>query len=191
MYPFFETIRVECGEVKNIFYHQKRVALSSTIELERVVAKLDIPSYGLHKLRISYNNNSVGEITISEYTPKAIKSLKIVECNSIDYTLKRSDRGEIDVLHSKRENADDVLIVKNGNITDTSFCNIIFYDGHSWFTSNTPLLRGTCRERLLASNIITEREISINNIKSYKSFMLINAMLDFNPIRAISVENIF
>ncbi|MFR9542955.1 MAG: aminotransferase class IV [Rikenellaceae bacterium] len=191
MFPFFETIRIKNGEVINLFYHHSRVALTSQIDLNSIVSKLEVPLSGIYKLRISYNDHSVGEIAISEYTPKAIKSLKIVECNSIDYSLKRNDRSEIDLLQSKRGNADDVLIVKNGMITDTSFCNIIFYDGHNWFTPNTPLLRGTCRERLLALNIIAEQEISINDIKSYKSFMLINAMLDFNPIRAISVESIF
>lgn len=93
-------------------------------------------------------------------------------------------------LYEKRGNCDDVLIIKNGYITDSSFCNIIFFDGYKWFTSKTPLLKGTCRDRLIAEGVVSEVEIKTEHLADYSMFMLINAMLDFDISRALPISNI-
>ena len=89
------------------------------------------------------------------------------------------DRKEIDKLFEKRGKADDILIVKNGFITDTSIANIAFFDGKKWFTPKTCLLRGTTRERLLKEKKIFEKDIRVEDIKRYKKIALLNAMIGF------------
>ena len=85
----------------------------------------------------------------------------------------------------------DILIVKKEFITDTSFSNIIFFDGDNWITPSTPLLEGTKRKELLEKNIISEQEIKFSDLKNFKKAILINAMLDFDEIAEIEIKNIF
>jgi 4-amino-4-deoxychorismate lyase len=81
------------------------------------------------------------------------------------------------------------LIVKNGFITDTSSANILFYDGRDWVTPSTPLLMGTCREKLLRGGKIREENIKRDDIYKFKHFRLINAMIGENllPIPIINI----
>jgi 4-amino-4-deoxychorismate lyase len=76
----------------------------------------------------------------------------------------------------------DIIIIKNGLVTDTSFSNICFYDGTRWLTPAKPLLKGTMRAYLLSKNLIIEKDISVEIIKSYKKLRFINAFNGFeNP----------
>jgi 4-amino-4-deoxychorismate lyase len=84
----------------------------------------------------------------------------------------------------------DVLIVKNGLITDTSFANIAFSDGNKWYTPDTPLLKGTQRAYYLAQGILTERRISPADLRGFTKARLINAMLDLNTGNDITMDNV-
>ena len=84
---------------------------------------------------------------------------------------------------------EDIIIVKNGFVTDSSFSNLIFFDGKEWYTPSTPLLKGTTRARLLNEKKITERVIKIEDIKNYKSISLINAFNEIGDI-LIDIENV-
>jgi 4-amino-4-deoxychorismate lyase len=68
--------------------------------------------------------------------------------------------------------------------------NIIFFDGLSWVTPARPLLKGTCRERLLASGLILERDISVNDLSGFTGCKLINAMRDPEREAVIPTERI-
>ena len=86
--------------------------------------------------------------------------------------------------------SDDVLIVKNGFVTDTSFSNVVFRQDDRLFTPDTFLLNGCKRQELISKGTIEERKISLDDIKSYQCCYLINAMLDIedNPF---DVEIVF
>ncbi len=59
-----------------------------------------------------------------------------------------------------KKTADDIIITKNGNITDSSFSNLVFEssDG-ALFTPETYLLEGgTKRKFLLKNGIIREKK---------------------------------
>lgn len=86
---------------------------------------------------------------------------------------------------TQKSECDDILIIKNGVVSDTSFANIIFFDGQRWVTPKIPLLEGTCRARLIANNTIISQEITLNDLKLFSKFMIINAMLDFDTQRAV------
>ncbi len=189
MYQLFETICIEDGEVKHLSYHQERLSKESKLSLAEVIEPLTIPKEGVHKLRISYNTQSVKEVTITPYTPKIINSLRVVECDYIDYYKKYEDRAVINQLYQQRGDADDIIIVKKGLVTDTSFCNILLFDGDKWVTPTSYLLEGTCRRRLLRDGVIDEREVKIDDLANYQYLMPINAMLDFNTNRKIEIAN--
>jgi 4-amino-4-deoxychorismate lyase len=88
-----------------------------------------------------------------------------------------------------RDDCDDILIVKKGNITDSSYSNIVFRRGKNWYTPWSALLKGTMRQNLIDNNKIFQEQIELEDIESFKSFKLINAMLEFDGPE-IDVSNI-
>lgn len=144
---------------------------------------------GIYKCKVSYSS-SINEIEIIPYQKRVIKSLMIVEENTISYSHKYSDRLHLIELMNLRGDCDDILIVKDGYITDTSFSNIVFLNGDKWVTPARPLLRGTMRESLLKRNQIGEENITFDDLKKFKEARLINAMLPLETGIAIRLENI-
>jgi 4-amino-4-deoxychorismate lyase len=148
-----------------------------TINLDELIVPKDCEN-GLFKCRIIYSE-SLQSVEFLPYTLPKISSLKLVVNNQIDYSLKFADRSEIQKMFGKRGLADDVLIVKNGWITDTSFANILFFDGKRWLTPEKPLLKGTQRENLLRQGLIFQADISPANLPDFSKARLINAMIRF------------
>ena len=198
MYPYLESIKVINGEPLHLEFHQERIertchevyGIHAPFVLSEVLRfPSDMPS--IVKCRLIYNNHSFS-YDCKPYKRKNIRTIQLVSNNEIDYHVKTLERNEIDLCLSKKGECDDILIVKHGFITDSSFANIIFYDGGEWITPNTPLLAGTCRARLLKEGKIREQSIGLENLKSFDSFCLINAMLnEFEHILPISnIKNI-
>ncbi len=117
-------------------------------------------------------------LEFAHYKPRAIKTLKLVT-GKPHYDLKYTDRTEIETLLREKGNCDDIIIVINGLITDTSFSNLVFKKGKQWLTPSGPLLTGTARARLIEQGIIQTAEIKTDDLGFYGGFKLINAMLDF------------
>lgn len=191
MYPLFESIKIEDGIIFNIDYHQNRMAKLSDLQLMPYLSQVVVPSTGSHKLRIVYTKDQFVGFTITPYIYRTIRKLALCLDNHIHYRAKSQDRRAIDLLFAQRGQCDDVLIIKNGMVTDTSFCNIVLLDGNidinpsgNWVTPSTPLLEGTCRARLLKQGIITATEIRLEDLSRYNKFMLINAFMDFDLSRA-------
>jgi len=130
---------------------------------------------GRYKLRILYSENNI-EHSVSEYKPKKIRSAAVVECKDSEYSFKHEDRSLFSSIINN--NYDEIIIVKKGFVTDSTFSNLAFYDSGKWFTPETFLLNGTMRQRLLADNIIHERRIAAEDIKRYEKISFINSMLD-------------
>jgi 4-amino-4-deoxychorismate lyase len=143
------------------------------------------------KCRIVYDKQ-IQSIEFSDYHPRVINSLKLVAADSaLDYHLKYLDRSELTKLQSKRGDCDEVLIVKDGYITDTSYSNVVFTDGQRLVTPNTYLLPGTMRAHLLKIGAITEAPIRVEDIKRYAHITLINAMMPLNTIPFIPIDKIY
>ena len=64
---------------------------------------------------------------------------------------------KLNSLFQIRQDKDDILIVKNGLLTDTSIANIALYDGNDWYTPLHPLLKGTKRAELLDKGVLKEK----------------------------------
>ncbi len=174
-----ETVKCLDGSVFHLEYHQKRVnasrrSLGYTTGLE---LQLSPPRTGLYRCRIIYAK----EIEKIEYIPYRIKEIHTFKLlhSDISYELKYENREQIEALLKKKENADDIIIVKEGLITDTSIANLCFFDGKEWLTPKKPLLKGTTRQRLIDTKKIKTADIHYKDIDNYSKIALMNAMIDF------------
>jgi len=89
-----------------------------------------------------------------------------------------------------KSHSDEVIIVKNNQITDTSYSNLLFLKNKIWFTPKSYLLNGVMRQNLLQSKKIKETEITLDNIKEFTHFQLINALNDFDDMFIYPIEKI-
>jgi len=192
-----ETIKLNDGKLFNLGYHQTRMngALAELfpqadiIDLAKVISIPEHCLSGIFKVRVLYGP-SVEAIEIEAYQFRTIQSLKVVHHESIDYHLKYTDRQILQQLFAQRGDDDDIIIVKNGLVTDAFAANLIFFDGQKWFTPNTPLLKGTQRQFLLDQGIISEMEIKESDVPSFQKVGLINAMVSFEDMPVIPVAKI-
>jgi 4-amino-4-deoxychorismate lyase len=183
----FETIKIQHRQLQNIAWHNQRfnhtrIKLFGIKEPTLLENFIEIPNdldEGVFKCRIIYSQE-IEKIEFEKYSRRKIQSLKVVECNDIDYTFKYSDRSKLNELFQQKGNCDDILIVKDGFVTDTSYANIVFWNGENWVTPSKPLLAGTARARLLDLHMIMEKEIRIKDLKLFKKARIINAMVDLD-----------
>jgi len=195
-----ETIRFDSGVFSNLELHHKRMnnsrkalfncddEINLDLSLSKFVTK--IKSHGLFKCRVVYDTQ-IRSIEFVPYKIPQIKSLKIVSCNEIEYSHKYAVRDEINKLMAQKGNADDVIILKNGLITDSSFANLLFCNGKQWLTPDFPLLAGTQRAKLLELNRIVTADIQLSDITNFTKARLINAMIRFEDEVDIVVDNIW
>lgn len=181
-FRFIETVRIENGIMCNCDFHDARIAatfskyfpLKAAFTLNDIKADLN-PETGRCKLRVSYSGDD-RNLSIEKYTVREIRSAVAVECSDAEYSFKYEDRSLFSSLSN--DNYDEIIVLKNGLVTDSSFSNLVFYDSGKWFTPETFLLNGTMRQKLLADNIIREKKIAADDIKKYEKISFINSMLD-------------
>ena len=182
---FLETIKSLDGQIFHISYHQQRfeaVLNSSGVKsYSHLLDYLHPPKKGLYRCRILYTKESI-EVTYHSYIKRNINSLKLVVDDKIEYAKKYADRSDIDRLMLLKEGCDDILIVKNSLITDTSIANIALYKNGVWYTPKQALLNGVTRERLLKEKKIVPKDIYVDEIYNYEKVALLNAMIDFDII---------
>lgn len=197
MCQLVESLKLKDGVIQNPEYHQTRMNRSmdelfpnaARINLETAISIPENCTSGVFKVRVLYGS-SVEKIEIEPYILRIIRSLKVVHHSSVDYHLKYTDRQILQELFARRGDCDDIIIIKNGMVTDSFAANLLFYDGEKWFTPTTPLLKGTKRQLLLDQGIIFETEIREEDIRSYQKVGLINAMIDFEEMPVVAVDRI-
>lgn len=193
-----ESIKVWNRKLVNLDLHQQRAAKSrkelfgaeDDFTLEKLISIPEKLGNGLFKCRVLFGLN-VENIDFEPYIPRKVSTLRVVFDDKIEYSHKFANRTDLAVLFEKRNGCDDVLIVKNGLVTDTSFSNILLLKNGRWFTPERPLLAGTQREFLIMSGLVLPKEIDVSDLESFEKFMLVNAMLDFDEKRAIQIQNIY
>ena len=191
-----ETIRIENGRLLNMTFHNERFNRSRKelfgIKPESMLEGLiSIPKnlpLGKIKCRVVYSRE-IKAVTFTPYILRKIQTLQLVVANSVEYRYKFQDRHQLEKL-TQNIIADDILIIKNGLITDTSYANIIFWDGIKWITPSSPLLAGTMRSRLLQEGKIQTCEIKKSDLRLFKSAKIINAMIGLEESPVICIKNI-
>lgn len=128
------------------------------------------------KCRVLYDMN-IQCIEFHLYETQILDSLEVIESNQLDYHLKYADRAALNLLTSK-SNASDVLMVKNGLISDISYANVAFGNGKGWFTPRQPLLKGTKRQFLLEKGLLKEMDIKVIDLQHFNQIMTFNAMME-------------
>ena len=113
----------------------------------------------------------------------------MVTSDGLDYTYKSSNRQKLDELFKQKGEADDILIIRDGFLTDTSIANIALWNGEQWETPEKPLLEGTMRASLLGKGLIVPAAIRPHDLSRYSRVRLFNAMIGFGEIE-FSVEDI-
>lgn len=182
---YFETIKCKDYEIFNLAFHEKRVA--KTVGLNLNLQDYIYPiSNKLLRCKLIYDENEVINVEYFEYKKRDIKSFKLIFDDKIEYSKKYLDRSYLDELFSKKEVADEIMIFKNGLLTDTSIANIAIFDGDNWLTPKKPLLQGTTRNRLVQNKELFESDIDIIMLKKAKKIALMNAMIGFDILDEFS-----
>lgn len=198
MSRFIETIRIENGIPLNLDYHLRRFhetkksfyGSPKDSELEDYLSGIT----GLTKQKTYrctlYYSKKIESHRIVEYSIPRIRSLRVIEGSHLVYSFKYADRSGLEQLYEQRKDCDDIIIVKHGLVTDSYFANLIFFDGHDWYTPSVPLLRGTKRESLISTGVLRKRDIRPSDIPEYEYLSLINAMLDPGQV-SVNIHNIY
>lgn len=189
MCRLIETIKISNDKIFNIDYHNRRLnksrqmlfGLSDKIELlDHLVLPGNLHD-GLYKCRLVYAER-IESVEIKPYIIRPVTSLKLLDGGGVEYDHKFAGRTQIENLFAQRGTCDDVLIKKNGYVTDTSICNIALFNGSHWYTPERPLLKGTKRQLLLDGNVIFEKQISAADLYKFEKICLFNAMIEFGEI---------
>ena len=183
----FETIKCFDGMPFYINYHNARIARTIGLNLN-LHDFIFSPSDELLRCKVIYDEEGVKSINYFPYKKREIKSFKLVTSDNIVYDKKYLDRSEIDKLYAKRGECDEVIIVKNGFVTDTSIANLAFFIEDRWLTPREPLLLGTTRARLLDEKEIFEADIDIKMLKKASKIAIMNAMVGFEVVNEFYIE---
>jgi len=197
MCQFIETICYEQGRFQRIELHNDRCnrtrnhffGLQPNLQFELY---LNIPPYLKNrtvKCSVAYGIEII-DIKFDIYQIRPVNSLQMVNDNEIDYSYKYADRAKLNTLFQLRGQADDILIVKNDLITDTSYANIIFNRKGKWYSPQNPLLRGTRLEYYLRENRVTPALLQPKDLPLFSEARIINAMISIENSPVILIENI-
>jgi 4-amino-4-deoxychorismate lyase len=185
MCQFIETIHLNNGVLKHLDYHQNRLNKTlghffpgeAEIDLMALYENSSLPEEGRFRCTVRYGK-SIESVSLVKYKPRKISALRVVSVKAIDYSWKYSDRKVFQELKKGVSEDEDIIIIRDDYVTDSSYANLLFYDGLRWYTPMYPLLAGTKRQKLLDEGIIFERNLKLADLKKFRTCSLINAMLD-------------
>jgi len=196
MFQFLETIRLNNGRLEKLDYHNARLkqTLSAFYPGRNLLLSQELaaasPQKGLYKCRVIYDTE-IRKVEFVRYSLPKIRSLKVVAADELNYSFKFLDREGINGLFHQREKASDVLLVQQGLFTDTSFCNVLFFNGKTWLTPAHPLLKGTQQQFLLEKGLVHTADIRPQDLHHFTKIRLVNAMIRFDDALDISPDAIY
>lgn len=184
-----ESIKVKDGVFYRLKFHQLRInqafetffADDEPLNLFQELNQSVVPQLGIYKCRIVYDD-CLQELEYIPYNRREINSLKLVSTQIESRNYKLADRKEYNEAFALRVDCDDVLLVKDGLITDCSYSNVALFDGVNWVTPLQPLLYGTNRAELIQNCKLIEKDIEVAHLGDYKQICLFNAMIEFGEL---------
>jgi len=187
---YLETICIKNGRVRNIRYHNDRCnrtraqiyGTSDTIDLRKSITEPTHLQSALVKCRITYAQQVI-KVEYEPYAIKPIRSLQLVQADEVVYNHKAADRQQLTDLYHQRGQADDIIMVRDGLLTDTYYGNIALWDGKKWHTPAKPMLLGTRRQQLLDQGRIVATSIEVADLAQYQQIAVFNAMIPFGSLR--------
>lgn len=200
MSPFVESIKYFNGKYFNLDFHQQRLnrtrlafyPAKESISLEQSLLRTpaSVLPHQVYKCRVIYGEE-ITDIFCDAYVPRQIRQYYLAVCpDEFDYTFKLTDRKFFDDARAKLKSDEDYIYIKHGMITDSSFANLVFSDGHKYYTPANTLLEGTKRAYYLQQGIIESAEIKVKDIPTFKFVYTINAMMDLESSPAYSCDKL-
>jgi 4-amino-4-deoxychorismate lyase len=198
MCRLLETICLENGRFPLLPYHAARMQRSRRLclgfsdipALHAALAHLPAAyPQGLYKCRVVYARQ-IESVEVTPYRRPHIRSLRKVYDDHITYDHKYENRRELQNLYRQRGACDDILIIRQGWLTDTYIGNLLLYDGRDWWTPERPLLPGVRRQVLLEQGLLKSKAITERELNHFQSFSFINAMNPFRPELAVDIKQI-
>ncbi|MDR0548899.1 MAG: aminotransferase class IV [Deltaproteobacteria bacterium] len=192
---FVETIKWDGSSYRNLPFHaarlgrtfQKYFGQSPGFDLEKA-----LPTNlgaGVWKVRLIYAREKFS-VEAAPYVYPVIKSAELV-ATDLYYGEKFTDRAELAALKAQSL-ADEVILVKDGWLTDATFTNLVFQDKGDGrlYTPDPPLLAGVKRAFLLSLGYLIQRPIAPADLSQFARVGFINALIDLEdeiwlPISAI------
>ena len=107
----------------------------------------------------------------------------LVYDDKIHFPHKMKLRGDLDRLRKKQADCDEIIIVKNGLLTDAFYYNIVIENNDGLFTPKNPLLPGIMRSKLIQKHRIKVKDLNVMDLKLSKHIYLINALTNLGQIR--------
>ena len=134
---------------------------------------------GTVRCRVVYDH-TLREVTFTPYRRRHIERLFAVDAGTTTYAFKYADRAPLARPDVPLGASDELLFVRDGYLTDTSYTNLVLRRGRELVTPDTFLLDGTCRRRLLREGVVHTEPVRLHDLPTYDELLLINAMM---PLR--------
>ena len=194
---FLETIRIQDGHAHHVADHidrMHRTALHFGFTAPALPADLDalVPHTlrtGTVRCRIIYGH-TLRELTFTPYRRRRLERLIAVDAGAMDYTFKYADRSPLERPNIPLSEADELLFVRGGYVTDTSYTNLILRRGDELITPDTCLLDGTCRRRLLRTAQVRTAQVRLSDLSAYDELLLVNAMMPLGEALRLPVTSV-
>lgn len=189
MYHCIESIKLLDGKFFRTEFHQQRIdkafaglyPSAQSFNLDKLLESSHFPKAGLYKCRITFDIENIN-ITYEPYRMRNITSLQSVVTKAQCMEFKTEDRVLIQQAFDQRGDCDDIIMLKNGLLTDTSYANIALFDGNNWYTPAQPLLKGTNRAFLLSKGYLKEADIYLADIQKFSKIRIFNALIEFGDL---------
>ena len=194
---FLETIRIQDGHAHHVADHidrMHRTALHFGFTAPALPADLDalVPHTlrtGTVRCRIVYDH-TLRELTFTPYRRRCLERLIAVDAGAMDYAYKYADRSPLERPNIPLSEADELLFVRGGYVTDTSYTNLILRRGDELLTPDTFLLDGTCRRRLLRTAQVRTAQVRLSDLLAYDELLLVNAMMPLGEALRLPVTSV-
>ncbi|MDR1080214.1 MAG: hypothetical protein LBQ79_04470 [Deltaproteobacteria bacterium] len=135
------------------------------------------PASGISMLTVHYGD-AIISTEFSDYVRPSVRSLTMVDPGRMDYIFKSVDRERLRAV-KEFSGADEAVIVRNGFITNVTVANLVFRDSSGGlFTPLHYIHSGTKREYYIRTKTVTAYPIKHDQLGSYETVTLVNAMLD-------------
>ena len=196
---FIETLKVVDGHFQDASLHFQRM-IATLKECRGGMRGVTCPfpdnelipadrRTGIVKCRYVYNEWEYW-IEFEKYVPRKIRSLKLVDGGDIDYHVKYADRSALLALKALRGDCDDVLIVKDNELTDTSYSNIVLFGGGCYVTPRSCLLNGIKRQSLIRTGRVVEERLTPADLRHFERLYIVNSMLDIEDGISVTIADV-
>ena len=193
-----ESILYQNGRFPLLEYHIRRMEKSCREmgwelpgELDRHLTPPPVVGEGKYKVRILYDRAIADSEWIAYQKMQPVR-VGLVNAGDFSYRLKFADRSFFSAQREKWRTFDDLIFVKNGLVTDSSYCNVLARIDGRWLTAEKPLLKGVRRSFLLDGGLIETTDLKpFHLLEKAEEIRLINALMPLDDCIVLKPEQIF